>query len=228
MTDQTFAAFVPMKGHSERVPNKNIRPLAGKPLYRWVVDALRGVDAVSTILIDTDSERIAEDVQATYGDEVRIAWRPEELRGDFTPMHDILAHDASLVDEELLLQSHSTNPLLRSATIAAAIDAWLAKRDEHDSLFTVTPLQTRFYWADGRPLNHDPAVLQRTQDLDPIYEENSNLYLFSKQVIEATGLRMGTTPMLFPMDAAEAVDIDEELDFTIADLLAHHRLEQEG
>jgi CMP-N-acetylneuraminic acid synthetase len=224
MTNQsTFAAFVPMKGHSERVPNKNIRPLAGKPLYRWVVDALRDVDAVSTILIDTDSERIAEDVEATYGSDVRIAWRPEELRGDFTPMHAILAHDASLVDEELLLQTHSTNPLLTSATIDAAIVAFLAA-PEHDSLFTVTPLQTRFYWPDGRPLNHDPAELKRTQDLDPIYEENSNLYLFSTEVIERTGLRMGTTPMLFPMDPAEAVDIDEELDFVIAELLAERRL----
>lgn len=212
-----FAAFVPMKGHSERVPDKNIRPLAGRPLYQWVVDALRQVDAVSTILIDTDSERIADDVEATYGD-VTVAWRPGELRGDYVAMHDILAHDATLVEEHHLLQTHATNPLLTAATISGAIDAFV-QQDEHDSLFTVTPLQTRLYWPDGRPVNHDPTELKRTQDLDPVYEENSNLYLFTQDVIRATGQRVGATPMLFPMDAREAVDIDVQLDFTIADLL---------
>lgn len=222
----SIAAFVPMKGHSERVPGKNVRPLAGRPLCHWVIDALSHVERVTTILVDTDSEQIAETVTGAFPD-VTIAWRPDELRGDLVAMHDVLAHDATLVAEDVLLQTHSTNPLLRASTIDAAIDAYEAVVADgtHDSLFTVTPLHTRLYWPDGSPVNHDPSVLLRTQDLPPVHEENSCLYLFGRDVIEATGQRMGSRPAMHPIDAREAVDIDVELDFLVADLLMRTRLE---
>lgn len=210
-----------MKGHSERVPNKNIRPLGGRPLYRWIVDTLLDVPAVTTIAIDTDSQKIAEDIQGNYPS-VRIIWRPHELRGNFVPMHDILSYDVDQVDEKVYLQTHSTNPLLQAETVSAAIDAFLGS-PAHDSLFTVTELQTRLYWKDGRPVNHDPAVLLRTQDLPPVLEENSCLYLFTQGVMDATGQRVGQRPQLFPIPREQAVDIDEEFDFVVADCLVGRR-----
>ena len=74
---------------------------------------------------------------------------------------------------------------------------------------------------DGSALNHDPKVLLRTQDLPPIYEENSNLYLFTAEQI-AGGRRMGDRPILFEIDPLEAVDIDEEPDFVLAEALDRH------
>lgn len=219
------AAFVPMKGRSERVPGKNIRPLAGRPLYHWIVEALLDVDRVSTIVIDTDSEEIAADVASNFP-QVRVVERPEELRGDFVPMHDVLVHDANQVEEEWLLQTHSTNPLLKAATIERALDEFLEGLEGgHDSLFTVTPWQIRLFWPDGSPINHDPSELLRTQDLDPVYEENSCLYLYTREVIERTGQRTGENPIMLRIDRGEAVDIDEEVDFLIADLLMRNRIE---
>jgi CMP-N-acetylneuraminic acid synthetase len=84
---------------------------------------------------------------------------------------------------------------------------------------SVTALQTRLYFEDGQPVNHDPDVLMRTQDLAPIYEENSNLYIAPRDLIIATGRRIGSRPLLFPMRGEEAVDIDEELDFLVAEFL---------
>jgi CMP-N-acetylneuraminic acid synthetase len=84
---------------------------------------------------------------------------------------------------------------------------------------SVTALQTRFYFADGRAVNHDPEVLARTQDLDPIYEENSNIYISPRQQIIDTGRRIGSRPKLFPMPRDQAIDIDEELDFLVAEFL---------
>ena len=136
-------------------------------------------------------------------------------------MTDVLAHDASVVESNWYLQTHSTNPLLSAATIGRAIDELAGALDRHDSLFSVTRLQTRLYDADHRPLNHDPAVLLRTQDLPPVYEENSNIYLFRRELIE-TGRRIGDRPLLFEVDPLEAVDIDEEHDFVIAELLQRH------
>lgn len=211
----SIAAFVPMKGHSERVPGKNLRPLAGRPLYHWIIDSLLQVERITTVAIDTDSEAIAEDVQRNFS-EVSITWRPEDLRGDCVPMHDVLANAVTQVEERLIIQTHSTNPLLRPGTIRRAIEAF-DSTDDHDSLFTVTPLQTRLFWEDGRPINHDPGELLRTQDLPVVYEENSCLYLFPREVIERTGRRIGSNPMLCPIAAEEAIDIDVEFDFRLAE-----------
>ena len=215
-------ALLPMKGHSERVPGKNLRPLAGRPLYHWVLESLRSVPSIVTVVVDTDSEQIADDVTASFPG-VAVRERPEDLLGDEVPMHDIVARFvAEHPDGDVFLQTHSTNPLLTSATIVRAIDAFFGDGD-HDSLMSVTEMQTRFYDHRGDPVNHDPAVLLRTQDLDPIYEENSNIYIAPREVITRTGRRVGTNPMLFPMGRLESIDIDEEIDFVVAECLMRWR-----
>ena len=215
-------ALLPMKGHSERVPGKNLRPFAGRPLYHWVLESLRSVGAISEIVVDTDSEAIADDVAASFPG-VAVRERSADLLGDEVPMHDIVARFvAEHPDGDMFLQTHSTNPLLTSATIAKAIDAFTSDGD-HDSLMSVTEWQTRFYDHRGDPVNHDPAVLLRTQDLDPIYEENSNLYIAPREVITRTARRVGSNPMLFPMERLESIDIDEEIDFVVAECLMRWR-----
>ena len=96
----------------------------------------------------------------------------------------------------------------------------------YDSLFGVTRLQTRLWDNLTRAINHNPAILLRTQDLPPIYEENSCLYLFSAETIRTKHNRIGVRPIMFEMDPLEAVDIDEELDFRIAELLYLERQER--
>lgn len=214
-------ALVPMKGHSERVPGKNLRHIAGRPLFQWVTHALTQADLVDEVLVDTDSDEIEAAVRDDFP-QVTIHRRPDHLIGDLVPMHDIVAHVAGIFDHDHLLQTHVTNPLLTSSTIDRAVTEFLDEGD-HDSLMSVTPWHTRFYFRDGRPVNHDPAELLRTQDLPPLLEENSNLYLAPTQQIMETGLRIGKHPLLFEMAAAEAVDIDDELDFRIADFLLRER-----
>ncbi|MGH8914240.1 MAG: cytidylyltransferase domain-containing protein [Acidimicrobiia bacterium] len=213
----SVAGLIPMKGHSERVPGKNLRPIAGKPLFHWIAETLLGAAAVDEVIVDTDSDVIEEAVRASFPS-ISLHRRPEHLRGDLVPMHDVVAEVARSVGHEHILQTHSTNPLLRSATVDAAIAAFLDP-GPHDSLMSVTALRTRLYFDDGRPVNHDPAVLVRTQDLDPVYEENSNIYIAPRELITATGKRIGTDPLLFVMPREEAVDIDEELDFLVAEFL---------
>lgn len=213
----SVVALLPMKGHSERVPGKNLRPCAGKPLFHWVTEALLGAEQIDRVVVDTDSGTIEEAVAGAFP-EVTVVRRPERLHGDLVPMHDIVAHLADTIDADTFLQTHSTNPLLRSSTLDRAVEAFLS-RDGHDSLMSVTPQQTRFYRADGTPVNHDPAVLLRTQDLEPIYEENSCIYIAPASLIRATRRRVGPNPLLFPMERREATDIDEEFDFTIAEYL---------
>ena len=102
--------------------------------------------------------------------------------------------------------------------MTAAVDMLLGD-PEHDSLFSVTRLQTRLWNAEGEPINHDRNVLARTQDLPPVFEENSCLYLFTRESLERHGNRIGERPILFELPREEAWDIDEEVDFRVAEAL---------
>jgi CMP-N-acetylneuraminic acid synthetase len=127
------------------------------------------------------------------------------------------------VEADFYLQTHSTNPLLRPETVSKAIQTFLADYPAHDSLFSVTRLQTRLYDQHGQALNHDPNILLQTQDLPPVYEENSCLYLFTRENLSRRRNRLGERPLMFEIEAEEAWDIDDELDFAITDFLMQHR-----
>lgn len=218
----TLVALVPMRHDSERVPGKNRRDFNGAPLYHRIVRTLLAVDAVDQVVIDTDSPSIAEEAPQ-LSDRVAVLKRPDHLRGGDVPMNAILLHDVEQVPADLYLQTHSTNPLLRPETVARAVAA-LDDNLEHDSLFSVTRLQTRLYDATGAAMNHDPSVLLRTQDLPPVFEENSNIYLFDGDTLRKRNNRIGANPLMFEIDAEEAWDIDVELDFRVAELL--HQLRE--
>lgn len=220
MSDR-IAALVPMRHESERVPGKNYRPLLGRPLYHYVIESLLACDEIDTVVIDTDSAVIREDAAARFPS-VSVVDRPMHLRAGSIPMNDVLLNDVERVDADLYLQTHSTNPLLRPATISRAIRE-LRENPNHDSLFSVTRLQTRLWSVGGIPVNHDPSVLLRTQDLPPLYEENSCLYLFTRELLEGRGTRIGQRPLLFEIDRDEAWDIDEESDFKVAIALMEAR-----
>jgi len=225
MTDsqpKTIVALVPMRHHSERVPGKNYRVLAGKPLFHHILDTLLACPEITRIAIDTDSATIIENLSKEYP-QVTIIERPEHLRADTIAMNEVLLHDTGLLPADLYLQTHSTNPLLRPETISRAIRTLVSQFPAYDSLFSVTRLQTRLWDQLGRAVNHNPAILLRTQDLPPMYEENSCIYLFSRQTLEVRRNRLGERPMLFEIPASEAWDIDEELDFLIADLLVRQQ-----
>jgi CMP-N-acetylneuraminic acid synthetase len=218
MTLPKIVALVPMRHHSERVPGKNYRRFAGLPLFSYIVRSLLACPEIDEVVIDTDSDVIAEDVAENYA-RVRLIERPESLRDGKVSMNDVLLHDVRQVNADYYLQTHSTNPLLRSETISRAIRLFLESRPAYDSLFSVCRMQVRLWDVRTRPLNHDPSVLLRTQDLAPVYEENSNLYIFDRETLERRGNRIGARPLMFEIERTEAWDIDTEVDFQIAEFL---------
>lgn len=216
-----IAAIVPMRHASERVIGKNYRDFAGRPLFHHILLTLLDCPAVTQVCVDTDSPVIIDDIARAFPS-VTVLLRPPHLREGTTPMNAVLENTLGQLKADWYLQTHSTNPLLKARTVEQAIRR-LLDAPEHDSLFSVTRLQTRLYDAQGKAMNHDPAVLLRTQDLPPVYEENSNLYLFSAQSFAQRKNRIGAKPMLFEIARDEAADIDEEIDFRIAELLYKQR-----
>ncbi len=213
-----LAALVPMRHHSQRVPEKNFRDLAGKPLYQHILSTLLDVPELEEIYVDTDSPVIAEGIKIAFP-EVNVIDRPEDLQGDEVSMNRIIIHDMSVIGADLYLQTHSTNPLLQAGTVSKAIQIFLENRSEFDSLFSVTKLQTRLYDQEGKTINHNPGELIQTQDLSPLYEENSCIYLFTETGLKKNGHRIGISPYLYEISPNESWDIDTPLDFEIVDFL---------
>jgi CMP-N-acetylneuraminic acid synthetase len=222
-----IAALVPMRHHSQRIPGKNYRLLASKPLFQHIIETLLEVPEIGSVVVDTDSEPVMEALRRDFP-QVVILPRPADLCADTVSMNDILLYDTSNIEADFYLQTHSTNPLLRSGTVRRAIQTFLSDFPMHDSLFSVTRLQTRLYNQHGHALNHDPNILIQTQDLPPVYEENSCIYLFTRENLVRRRNRLGERPMLFEIDPDEAWDIDEPIDFAVTDFLMQHRLKESG
>lgn len=221
-----IVALVPMRHNSQRVSGKNYRLLAGKPLFHHIISTLLAVPEISQVVVDTDSEPVMDGLREHFS-QVQIVNRPEHLRADDIPMNQILIHDTGLFTADFYLQTHSTNPLLKPETVSRAINLFLAGYPKQDSLFSVTRLQTRLYDKGGNAINHNPKELIQTQDLPPVYEENSCMYIFTRENLIAKQHRISDRPLMFEIDAAEAWDIDEELDFAITDFLLQRRLKKD-
>lgn len=224
-----IVALLPMKAHSERVKGKNFRDFNGKPLFRWILDALLEVDEIDQVVINTDATHILADNGLTDTGRVLIRDRKPEICGDFVSMNKVLADDIANAVADTYLMTHTTNPLMSANTIRGALKSFYQARREGraDSLFTVDKVQTRFYRADCSAVNHDPNNLIRTQDLEPWFEENSNLYLFTRESFAATNARIGKKPMMYESPRFESTDIDDQPAWDFAVVAARYMLEKE-
>ena len=217
-----------MKAHSSRVPGKNFRPIAGKPLYRWILDELLRTDFIDQIVINTDARALIEQAGFPHAEpRIQIRDREAALCGDEVSMNRIIEDDLKHTEADAYLMTHTTNPAITCETISRAFEAYGSGLAQgKDSLFSVNRFQTRFYRQDGSPVNHDPNNLIPTQDLEPWYEENSCLYFFSKDSFTATRARIGHRPSLFQTPLLESVDIDEPEDWTLAEILLEARVQR--
>jgi len=214
----SITALLPLKANSTRVPRKNFRSFCGKPLYRWMLDTLLSLKEIDQIVINTDARQDLIALGLPDDSRVVIRDRRAQICGDDVSMNRIIEDDIASIQSDTYLMTHTTNPLLESVTIRNAMATYYDERDKnrHDSLFTVNRIQTRFYRKDGIPVNHDPKDLIPTQNLEPWFEENSNLYIFSKNSFQATGNRIGQNPFLYESPPLTSMDIDTEKDWAMA------------
>ena len=222
----TQVALLPMKANSERVRGKNFGDLAGKPMFRWMLDSLLSLESIDKVVINTDARGILREKGLEESSRVMIRDRREELKGDLVSMNRIIEDDIGAVPADLYLMTHTTKPLLSAATVRDATEQLLAAGARYDSLFTVNRIQTRFYRENGSAVNHDPNLLLRTQDLEPWLEENSCLYLFTRESFARTGARIGAAPMMYETPKLESVDIDEPEDWVMAEALARYGMKR--
>tara|TARA_B100001057_G_scaffold500990_1_gene619511 strand:- start:1893 stop:2558 length:666 start_codon:yes stop_codon:yes gene_type:complete len=217
-----IVALLPMKANSERVKNKNFRIFGTKPLYKWILDTLLKIDEIDLIVINTDARNLLEEHGTLETDRVIIRDRKEVLCGDFVSMNLVVEDDINNIKADTYIQTHTTNPFLSSNTISNALNTFkeINSKEKYDSLFSVEALQERLYTPYGEPINHDPNNLIRTQDLEKIFIENSNFYIFTQQSFKASKARIGHKPFLFETPALESLDIDTPTDWKVAEAIA--------
>ena len=214
-------ALLPMKANSERIKNKNLKSLCGQPLFFYIADTLRKINTIKKLVINTDSEEISNIAKERYSNWVQIHIRPINLRGDEVSMNKIINYDVNKLGlNNIYLQTHSTNPLLREETLNSAIKKFSKYflNNENSSLFSANLLKSRLYDDKLLPINHDPSNLMRTQDLKSIFEENSCFYIFYGATFVKNYHRISKNPYVFPMarNSVESIDIDDKEDWLLA------------
>lgn len=223
MSEFATVALLPMKANSERVKGKNFKDFCGKPLFRWVLDTLLAEPRIDRVVINTDARLILRENGLMDTNKIIIRDRPAEICGDFVSMNRVIEDDVKNIDSDTYLMTHTTNPLLALSSINRALDNFeKGKKEGYDSLFTVNEIQTRFYDEHCRAINHDPNNLIRTQDLPPWFEENSNLYIFSKQSFAKTNARIGEKPQMLITEPFESTDIDTPSHWELAEVLVDY------
>ena len=204
--DKKIAALIFLREYSSRVTNKNLRDFHGKPLFRIILETLKNSKYIDKIILNTPSQKI---VDKSSDLDLKIHKRPQWLdKVNTNEANAIIDYDLSKSSFEYYIQTHSTNPLLSIKTI-----------DNSISLFSVTSFKKRFYHKDFSSINHDYKNLQPTQEIDPLFMENSCIYIFSKDSFLKEKNRIGTKPYIYETDFFESIDIDTEQDFKLAHLI---------
>ena len=205
---------MPIKLHNERCPGKNTRMLGGKPLLKYELDSL-----IKTGLCDSINVYCSDDAVVPFLPEgVNFIERPKELdlpTSNFTQIFNCFMNEQ---DADIYVYAHATAPFITVETMKLCIEA--VKSEKYDSAFCAVKLQD-YLWQDGQPLNFDATNLPRTQDLKPIYQETSGVYVFTKEVFLKYKRRVGVKPFIKEVSFKESVDIDTPEDFELAEIMVN-------
>jgi CMP-N-acetylneuraminic acid synthetase len=203
-----IVGFVPIKLNNQRLPNKNILPLMGKPLCAHIFDTLLQSKMLDEIYVFCSDDSITKYIPKP----ITFLKRVKELDGDTVKGIEIYKSFTDIVIADIYVLAHATSPFLKSVNIDNAIEKIIS--DDYDSAVSVKKNQT-FGWYKGKPVNFNPDDVPRTQDIEPIYIETSGFYIFTKKIIDS-GRRIGYNPWMQMVDDIEALDIDERGDYEFA------------
>lgn len=220
--------FLPCRAGSERVKNKNTRQFAGIEggLLKIKLDQLIRCSLIDTIVLSTDDQKVI-DVSKPYGNRIRIDNRPSELASSDASTDDLIRYVGKIISGPHILWTHVTSPFTGEDIYTRAVNDYFSfiKTDKFDSLMSVTPLRVHVWDRKGEPVNYKRAEIRwpRSQQVDPLFEVNSAIFINSRENYIRLEDRIGLNPYLFEMDQTESLDIDYEDDFLLAESIYRFR-----
>lgn len=217
-------AIVPVRGGSERVVNKNLRPFADSDLLEIKIRQLLAVPELAGVHVSSENKAMLDAAERAGA---IVHERDPHFATSTIPMSDVYAYMAGQVEAEHVLLTHVTSPLAGPAVYSRMIREYGALGNENDSLTTVTDVKD-FLYQDGRPLNFDPANKPRSQDLPDIVKLTHVISIAPRSMVTATKQWFGPRVRLVKLDAISSFDIDTPLDFEIAEWLFRRHMGMEG
>ncbi|MBK1650480.1 cytidylyltransferase domain-containing protein [Rhabdochromatium marinum] len=206
----TTVALIPLRGGSKSIPKKNIKPLAGKPLCAWVLEAATAATHIDAVFVSTDCPEIAAVVQGlNLG--VQLIERPAEFATDAASTEAVMLHFMEQVRFERLVTIQATSPLLRAEDLDTALERFA--RERLDALLSAVRTK-RFFWRDdATPINYNPLQRPRRQDFPGTLMENGAFYITRRAILEQQGCRLGGRIGIHEMPEDSALEIDEPADW---------------
>jgi N-acylneuraminate cytidylyltransferase len=213
---ESIAAFIPLRGGSKSIPLKNIRPLGGRPLAFWTIEAALNCPEIDAVYTATDSDIIAGELAALACPKLKVIGRSPETATDTASTESAMLEFAEKNVFGYIFLIQATSPLLTAADLSAG---WKKFRDSGaDSLLSVVP-QKRFIWRhDGslvRPVNYDPAARPRRQDFDGFLVENGAFYITSRADLLKHKCRLSGKIACHEMREESYIELDEKSDWKI-------------
>ena len=227
---RNILAVIPARGDSKGIPRKNVRPLCGKPLIAYTIEAALSSKLIDRVIVSTEDEKIAE-VTKKYGAE--LIRRPPELAQDDTPSLPVYQHAIRHLEKmedyrpEIIVILQPTSPLRIVGDIDGAIERFL--KAKYDSIVSVCEVEYPPHWMYALAGNRLKTVIKdgenviRRQDAPKVYRLNGAVYVTSRDIIMKESRVLGRDTRAYIMPLERSIDIDTELDFKLADLLMRER-----
>lgn len=221
-----IVAIIPARGGSKGIPRKNIKELCGKPLIAYIIETALRVEELDRVIVSTEDKEIAE-VAKKCGAEVPFM-RPEELARDETPTLPVLQHAVKYLEEkenykpDIVVLLYATSPLLKHERVSEAIK--LLKARGFDSVLSVVEDRGHYWIKRGEDYERlYPKVLKNRQFTEPLLKENGAIYLCKRDLLMEENTMVGGKIGFLKMQKEESIDIDEPLDFEIAEFFMRRR-----
>lgn len=203
-------ALVPLRGGSKNIPKKNVKPIAGKPLTAWVLEAAASCSGINAVYVSTDSKEIAGVVQG-LGLGIQLIMRPAEFATDEASTESVMLHFMSEIDFDVLVTIQATSPLLEARDLDQALNQFHGHK--LDSMLSAVRTKRFFWHDDGTAINYDPAHRPRRQEFPGTLMENGAFYITRREILERHQCRLGGKIGIYEMDESTALEIDEPDDW---------------
>lgn len=205
-----------------RVKNKNIRPFAGSTLLEVKIEQLKRIGNIDEVVVNSNDDEILAIAERAGVTTVR---RDPYYASNTVSMSEAYRNMAENIDTDVIVYANCTNPVIKDETIYDIIEFYKAHSDEYDSVNSAH-LVKEFMFRDGKPMNYDLLNQPRSQDLPDISALNFAVNVLSRDAMISCRNVVGMKPYLYNIDSIEATDIDDPIDFFIAEQL--YRKFQDG
>ncbi|HRG63801.1 MAG TPA: hypothetical protein PLP75_12395 [Burkholderiales bacterium] len=218
-------AFVPLRGGSKSIPNKNIKPLYGKPLAYWSLSALSNSKYIDKVVVATDSQEIKNTITSFQLSKIEMYDRLPQNAEDHSSTESVMLEylTAKKIDsQDTFILVQATSPFTTAEDFDNAIIQY--QQNNADSLFSAVRSK-RFYWnTNGSSINYDFTNRPRRQDFDGVMLENGSFYINKVLNIITNKNRLSGQIDIYEMPEYTALELDEPDDWEYAEFLIKKHL----